>query len=87
MGEKGVVIALASINRNIAVRRWERIVVRITPFILILIGLFGLFDPEKFLANPHGAGRWIFVVIIALGVGNAWRTYRRTKANRTSSND
>lgn len=47
---------------------------RITPIILIFIGLAGLIYPEKFIAADSGGGRWVFIIIIALGVWTIWRS-------------
>lgn len=52
---------------------------RITPIILIFIGIFGLIYPEKFIANGSGGGRWVFIIIIALGAFTMWRTVQRNK--------
>ena len=53
---------------------------RITPVILIFIGLAGLIYPEKFLEDGSGGGRWVFVIIIALGVWTILRSGRRNSS-------
>ena len=53
---------------------------RITPVILIFIGLAGLIYPEKFLEGSSGGGRWVFVIIIALGVWTILRSARRNSS-------
>ncbi|WP_297323612.1 hypothetical protein [uncultured Bartonella sp.] len=52
---------------------------RITPIILIFIGLAGLIYPEKFIADGSGGGRWVFVIIIALGAWTIWRSSRNSQ--------
>lgn len=53
---------------------------RITPVILFAIGLWGLFYPETLIEAGSGGGRWVFAVIIGLGVFLIWRTARRSKS-------
>ena len=52
---------------------------RITPVILIFIGLAGLIYPEKFIEDGSGGGRWVFVIIIALGVYTILRAARKNR--------
>ncbi|MHC5306825.1 hypothetical protein [Bartonella sp. LJL80] len=52
---------------------------RLTPFILVIIGILGLIYPEKFIAEDSGGGRWIFIIIILLGVITMWRHIQRMK--------
>lgn len=52
---------------------------RITPLILIFIGLAGFIYPEKFIEEGSGGGRWVFVIIIALGVWTLWRSARKNQ--------
>lgn len=52
---------------------------RITPVILIFIGLAGLIYPEKFIEDGSGGEWWVFVIIIALGV---WTILRASRKNR-----
>lgn len=50
---------------------------RVTPILLIAIGLWGLARPETLLDPNHlEYGRWIFVIIIALGGYALWRTVK-----------
>lgn len=58
----------------------EKSLMRITPVILIFIGLAGLIYPEKFLEDGAGGGRWVFVIIIALGVWTILRSARRNSS-------
>lgn len=56
---------------------------RITPIILIAIGIFILIYPEKMLSQGESA-RWVGAVVIALGAAlfwNAWRRMRKDKKN------
>lgn len=52
---------------------------RITPIILIFIGVAGLIYPEKFIDANSGGGRWVFVIIIALGAWTLWRSARNSR--------
>ncbi|WP_447582416.1 hypothetical protein ACRPOS_002155 [Bartonella heixiaziensis] len=36
---------------------------RVTSVILIFVGLMGIINPEIFVAEESGGGRWVFVVI------------------------
>lgn len=56
---------------------------RITPIILIFIGLAGLIYPDKFIAEESGGGRWVFIIIIALGCFAIWRS--ATKDNNKNN--
>ena len=57
----------------------EKSLMRLTHVILIFIGLAGLIYPEKFIEDGSGGGRWVFVIIIALGV---WTILRASRKNR-----
>lgn len=52
---------------------------RITPIILIFIGLLGMIYPEKFLDSHNGGGRWVFVIVIVLGLISMWRIMKKSK--------
>lgn len=52
---------------------------RITPLILIFIGLTGFIYPEKFIEEGSGGGRWVFVIIIVLGGWTMWRAARKNR--------
>lgn len=53
---------------------------RITPILLIAIGIWGLLKPETLLDLSHlEYGRWIFIVITALGAYALWRTIKSMK--------
>ncbi|EJF90677.1 hypothetical protein MEG_00804 [Bartonella tamiae Th307] len=52
---------------------------RITPIILILIGLAGFLYPEYFINENSGGGRWVFCIIILLGFLSFWRQWQRKK--------
>ncbi|EJF81893.1 hypothetical protein [Bartonella doshiae] len=54
---------------------------RVTSFILIFIGLIGILNPELFIAEGSGGGRWVFVVIFLLGVIKMWPTIKAFKRN------
>jgi len=52
---------------------------RLTPIILMAIGLWGLIYPETMLDEASGGGRWVFAIILALGFFVLWRTRRQNK--------
>lgn len=52
---------------------------RITPVILIAIGIWGLFYPETMLDHDVSGGRWVFVAITALGIYALWRTITKMR--------
>lgn len=52
---------------------------RITPLILIIIGILGMVFPEKFLNADTGGGRWVFGIIIVLGLFTMWRTIKKSR--------
>ncbi|EJF85665.1 hypothetical protein [Bartonella washoeensis] len=40
---------------------------RVTSIVLIFIGLMGIMNPEIFIAEGSGGGRWVFIVIFFWG--------------------
>jgi len=50
---------------------------RITPIILIVLGLWGLVSPESLMTLEAREGRILAVVIILLGGFTLWRFLRR----------
>jgi len=50
---------------------------RLAPFILAIIGIWGLLYPQMLLDANRGGGRWVFVVILALAAVGFWRLWQR----------
>jgi len=49
---------------------------RIAPIILIVLGFWGLVDPQSLLELEETQGRMVFVAVIALGGFSLWRTMK-----------
>jgi len=50
---------------------------RITPVILIALGIWGLVQPEMLSTLEAGQGRMLSLIIFLLGIFSLWRSLRR----------
>jgi len=73
-------MSLTGSRQRIAVGRKKLenlVVMRITPIILIGLGIWGLIAPESLSQLDENNGRLLAAIILALGCFSLWRTVRR----------